>query len=143
MGHDPDAAAAAVQASFDGPVLVAEPGLAVTIGGWLGSDPRRSPHERNQTGRPSCEGRPVRVSGTPWLGSGGYPPRSAEAVPPPDVLRNRGNEPDRQGEGADGEEDEHQGEARVARGGRRRERVRRRRREVEGRRAGGGRRGSL
>jgi ribonuclease BN (tRNA processing enzyme) len=33
MGHDPAAAAAAVQTTFDGPVLVAEPGLAVTIGG--------------------------------------------------------------------------------------------------------------
>ena len=33
------------------------------------------------------------------------------------MLRDRGDEPDRQGEGSDGEKDEHQGEARVARGG--------------------------
>jgi ribonuclease BN (tRNA processing enzyme) len=33
MGHDPDAAAAAMQGRFDGPVLVAEPGLEVSIGG--------------------------------------------------------------------------------------------------------------
>jgi len=33
MGHDPEAAASAVQATFDGPVVVAEPGLEVAIGG--------------------------------------------------------------------------------------------------------------
>ena len=33
MGHDPEATAAAVRSRFDGPVLVAEPGLEVTIGG--------------------------------------------------------------------------------------------------------------
>ena len=33
MGHDPEATAAAVRSRFDGPVLVAEPGLEVAIGG--------------------------------------------------------------------------------------------------------------
>ena len=33
MGLDPEATAAAVRARFDGPVLVAEPGLEVAIGG--------------------------------------------------------------------------------------------------------------
>lgn len=32
MGHDPDAAAAAVRKGFDGDVLIAEPGLAVALG---------------------------------------------------------------------------------------------------------------
>src|SRR5262245_1253601 len=86
----------------------------------------KGPGGQNQTGRPS-KGTPRPGLGDPkgW-GPAVTRPGSAEAVPTPDVLGDRGDEPDAQGEDGDSDEDEHQAEARVARGRGRGERVRRR-----------------